>query len=370
MNEFLQEQILSDESEHIASIAKKVFSGQRITCEEGLVLYKDASLGLLGMLANYVKEKISGDQVFFNRNIHIEPTNICIYHCRFCSYSRKKGEEGSWEYSREQMLKVISDHKDQHITEVHIVGGVHPDRDIHYYGELIREVKKIIPGVQVKAFSAIELDYMIRKAGLSIKEGLALLKECGLDSIPGGGAEIFDPAVRQKICGEKTSAGLWLDIHETAHRLGIPSNATILYGHIETYQNRIDHLDRLRTLQDKTKGFNAFIPLKFRMKGNSLSSLGEVIPVEDLRNFAVSRIFLDNIPHLKAYWPMLGKNLTQLALGFGVDDIDGTIDDTTKIYSMAGAEDEHPVMTIDEMQQIAANANRKLVERDTFYHAV
>jgi aminodeoxyfutalosine synthase len=256
------------------------------------------------------------------------------------------------------------------VTEVHIVGGVHPSYDLHYWGSLIRKIKEHRPGLHVKAFSAIELDYMISASRLSIEEGMGKLKEYGLDSIPGGGAEIFDSEIRKMICDEKASSELWLTIHETAHRLGIPSNATILYGHMETYAHRIDHMERLRALQDRTGGFNAFIPLKYRMSNNSMSFLGEVNILEDLRNYAVSRIFLDNFTHLKAYWPMLGKENAQLALSFGVDDMDGTIDDTTRIYSMAGATDENPAMSTGEICRLIRDAGYLPVERDSLYNAV
>jgi aminodeoxyfutalosine synthase len=268
------------------------------------------------------------------------------------------------------MLDIVKRFDDKNVTEVHIVGGVHPSYDLHYWGSLIKKIKDHRPSLHVKAFSAIELDYMISSAGLSIKEGLILLKEYGLDSIPGGGAEIFDKGLRKLICDEKASSELWLAIHETAHRLGIPSNATILYGHMETYAHRIDHLERLRTLQDKTGGFNAFIPLKYKMSNNSMSFLGEVNIIEDLRNYAVSRIFLDNFSHIKAYWPMIGKENAQLSLSFGVDDMDGTIDDTTRIYSMAGSKEENPSMSSEEICMLISNAGYTPVERDSLYNVI
>lgn len=351
-------------------IAEKVIANERITEDEGLYLYEKADLGYLAILANFIRTKKFGKETYFNKNFHIEPTNICIYNCKFCSYKRKKGEPGYWDYSIDEMLDIVRSYKDKKVTEVHIVGGVHPDHDLHFYGKLITEIKKIMPYIHIKGFTAVELEFMIRKAHMPLEEGLKKLKEYGLDSIPGGGAEIFDAEIRNQVCDEKTTTGLWLKIHETAHRLGIPSNATILYGHIEKYEHRISHMAALRDLQDKTGGFNAYIPLKFRKENNHLAYIGEVPLVEDLRNFAVSRIFLDNFPHLKAYWPMLGKQLTQLALSFGVDDIDGTIDDSTKIYSMAGADDQHPTMNTDEMVQLIKAENLVPVERDTVYNVI
>ncbi len=354
----------------LKNIAIKVQNQKRITEEEGLLLFEKAELGFLGALANYVRVKKHGDKTFFNRNFHIEPTNICIYNCKFCSYVRKLGQEGAWEYNLEQILDIVRSYKDKKVTEVHIVGGVHPHRDLHYYGNMIQEIKKIIPEIHVKAFTAVELDFMIKKARLSIKEGLIKLKEYGLDSIPGGGAEIFNEKIRTEVCDEKSSSELWLNIHRTAHEVGIPSNATILYGHIETYADRIDHMKRLRILQDETKGFNTYIPLKFRKENNLLSYIGEVNTIEDLKNYAVSRIFLDNFDHIKAYWPMIGKATAQLSLSYGVDDIDGTIDDSTKIYSMAGAEDTSPTMSSDELVALIKEVKRVPVERDTVYNVV
>lgn len=351
-------------------IAEKITDEIPITPEEGLMLYKDADLPVLGILAGIVKRRFNGNFAYFNRNFHIEPTNKCIYNCRFCSYHKPAGDPESWEYNHEEMLDIVRRFDDKDVTEVHIVGGVHPDYDLHYYGRLIQKIKQHRPALHVKAFSAIELDYMIHKAGLTFEEGLQKLKEYGLDSIPGGGAEIFDEELRKKLCDEKSSSELWLLIHETAHRLGISSNATMLYGHIETYAHRIDHMERLRKLQDKTHGFNAFIPLKYKKANNSMSYLGEVSIIEDLRNYAVARIFLHNIPHIKAYWPMIGKEAAQLSLSFGADDLDGTIDDTTRIYSMAGAKDKNPEMTSDEICRLIREAGLEPVERDTLYNPI
>lgn len=354
----------------IEQIAAKVRSGERISGNEAMTLWREAPLWLLGELAVGIKRAKSDDKVFFNRNFHLEPTNLCVFNCKFCSYRRTKGSPDAWDYSMEEMEQIVRDRAASGATEIHIVGGVHPDHDIYYYAELICRVKAIMPQVAIKAFTAVELAYMIRKAGLTTEEGLRLLIEAGMEAIPGGGAEIFDEELRAKICPEKGTTAEWFEVHDAAHRLGIKTNATILYGHIETLEHRLDHLLRLREQQDKTGGFNAFIPLKYRNFGNSMSEVGEVSIVEDLRMLAMSRIVLDNIPHIKAYWVMYGKQTTELALSFGADDIDGTIEDSTKIYSMAGAADSKPVMTIDEIERIAAVAGLRAVERDTFYNEI
>lgn len=350
----------------IEGIVNKVLKGERISVEEGVELYKKADLSILGYLANNIREKKNGDKVYFNRNLHIEPTNQCVYACKFCSYYRKKGEEG-WEFSREDMIKQVQDMGDQ-ITEVHIVGGVHPTWDLHYYGELFQDIKKIRPDVHIKAFTAVEISYISKRSKMTIEEGLKALKQYGLDSIPGGGAEIFDEVIRQKVCPQKDTGEEWLYLHETAHKLGIPTNATILYGHIENIEHRIDHFNRLRELQDRTGGFNVFIPLKYKMANNELSYLGEVSVVEDIKLYAMARIFLDNFNHIKAYWPMIGKDISQLLLSFGVDDFDGTINDSTKIYSLAGAEDQEPTMSTEEMVDMIKAVGRKPVERDSIYN--
>ena len=361
---------ISNLDSNLKKIAEKVIENIRISDDDALQLFEKGELGFLGILANYVREQKHGDRTYFNKNFHIEPTNICIYNCKFCSYVRKIGQKGAWEYTIDEVLKTVESYKNTGVTEVHIVGGVHPKRDLHYYGEMMSEIKKIMPNIHIKAFTAVELEYMIKKAKLSVEEGLRKLKEYGLDSIPGGGAEIFHPDVRKEICDEKASASMWLNIHETAHKVGLPSNATILYGHTEKYKHRVHHMSKLRELQDKTAGFNTFIPLKYRKENNNLSHIGEVTSIEDLKNYAVSRIYLDNFPHIKAYWPSIGKEIAQLSLSFGVDDIDGTIDDSTKIYSMAGAEDQNPKMTTQDMVKLIKDAKRTPIERDTLYNNV
>lgn len=355
----------------LREIAHKVFEGIRISPEEGLYLYENGEAGFLGSSANHIREKKHGLNTFFNRNFHIEPTNICVYDCKFCSYSRllKHKQEG-WEMNEEQILDIVRSYNDKPVTEVHIVGGVHPKMGLHYFAGLIKRIKEIRPDIHVKAFTAVELHYMCKKAKVSYEEGLRILKEHGQDSLPGGGAEIFDEAIREEICGDKCTSAEWLEIHETAHKLGMPSNATMLYGHVESYANRIDHMLRLRDLQDKTGGFNTFIPLKFRNSNNQMSHVSEVSVVEDLRNYAIARIFMDNFPHIKAYWPMIGRSTAQLSLSFGVDDIDGTIDDSTKIYSMAGAEEQSPALTTAQLIELISGAGKIPVERDTLYSVI
>ncbi len=355
----------------LKKIADKVIAGERITFDEGLLLYSKAELGFVGVLANYIREKKHGNFTYFNRNFHIEPTNICVFDCKFCSYSRLlKNKNEGWELSEEQILERVRKYEGQPITEVHIVGGVHPKMGLHYFASLIKKVKEIRPDIHVKAFTAVELDYMCKKAKVSYEEGLRILKEHGQGSLPGGGAEIFDEEIRAKIAGDKCSSIEWLEIHETAHRLGLPSNATMLYGHVESFEHRVDHMNRLRMLQDKTKGFNTFIPLKFRNKDNQLSHLSEVSVVEDLRNYAIARIFMDNFEHVKAYWPMIGRTTAQLSLSYGVDDIDGTIDDSTKIYTMAGSEEQNPSLSTEELVQLIKQVKRHPIERDTLYNVV
>ena len=365
------EQSLNSLSKELIDIQEKVYKGERVTDEDALLLFEKGSLPFLGSLANYIREKKHGDITYFNRNFHIEPTNVCVFTCNFCSYSRlyAKREEG-WELSADQMLHIVQKYDGQPVTEVHIVGGVHPKMNLEFFAEVLRKIKAHRPELHIKGFTAVELDYMFRKAKMTNEEGLAYLKAAGLDSLPGGGAEIFDEEIREKICADKVDAKGWLAIHEAAHKLGMHTNATMLYGHIEKYSHRVDHMSRLRILQDKTGGFNTFIPLKFRNKDNDMSNVSESGIVEDMKMYAVARIYMDNFPHLKAYWPMLGRQNAQLSLSFGVNDIDGTIDDTTKIYSMAGAEEQNPSMTTEELVALIKQVKRRPVERGTLYNVI
>ncbi len=355
----------------LKNIARKVKEEQRITDEECLVLFEKGSLPFVGALANFIRERLHGDRTYFNRNFHIEPTNVCVFSCKFCSYSRlyAQKDEG-WELSIDQMLDIVKSYDGKPITEVHIVGGVHPKMNMAYFIELIQKIHAHRPDLHVKGFTAVELDYMFRKAKLSVEEGMQQLKDAGLQSLPGGGAEIFHPEIREIIAGDKVTGDGWLHIHETAHKLGMHTNATMLYGHIEKYVHRIDHMSRLRELQDKTNGFNTFIPLKFRNSNNDMSNVPESTITEDMRLYAIARIYLDNFPHLKAYWPMLGRANAQLSLSFGVNDIDGTIDDSTKIYSMAGSEEQTPAMSTAELVTLIKQVKRQPIERDTLYNEI
>ncbi len=355
----------------LIAVSNKIFNNERVTSEEGIYLYENAELGYLGTLANYIREERHGSKTYFNKNFHIEPTNICVFDCKFCAYSkflRDKDDFDAWELSEEEIYDAIKAYDGQDITEVHIVGGVHPKMGLEYFKNLIEKIKLIRPDIHVKAFTAVELDYMARKAKVSYKECLQILKDAGQGSLPGGGAEIFDKEIRDQICKDKCTGEQWLEMHEAAHSVGMPSNATILYGHIEKPIHLIDHMNRLRELQDKTGGFNAFIPLKYRNGNNQMSSIGEAGVIDDLKMYAISRIFLDNFNHIKAYWPMIGRKTTQLLLSFGVNDIDGTVDDSTKIYSMAGVEEQKPVMTTEQMVNLIKDVNRQPIERDSIYN--
>jgi aminodeoxyfutalosine synthase len=352
-------------------IAEKVFIAERITFDEGVLLFEKGELGYLGILANYIREKRHGDKTYFNRNFHIEPTNLCVYDCKFCSYSRllKQKSEG-WEYTMEEMLDIVKKYDDEPVTEVHIVGGVLPQYDVAFYSELFTRIKQHRPDLHVKALTPVEYHYIFKKAKIDYATGMRLMKEAGLESIPGGGAEIFHPEVRDLISKDKCTGDQWLAIHEEWHKLGMRSNATMLYGHIEKHWHRIDHMDRLRTLQDKTGGFQTFIPLKFRNKDNQMSNVPESNVIEDLRNYAIARIYLDNFDHIKAYWAMISRTTAQLSLNFGVDDIDGTLDDTTKIYSMAGSEEQHPGMSTKQLVELIKHVGRHPIERDTLYNVI
>ncbi|MBL7783158.1 MAG: aminofutalosine synthase MqnE [Saprospiraceae bacterium] len=370
LNILLEDKNLS--AEH-RLIAQKVADNQRISFDEGVFLFEKGDLAFVGALANLVRERKNGDSTYFNRNFHIEPTNLCVYDCKFCSYSRlikQRNDESAWAYTMEEMLQMVYKYDHQPVTEVHIVGGVLPQYDMPFYAEFFKKIKEHRPDLHVKALTPVEYHYIFKKAKVSYEDGMRLMKESGLDSMPGGGAEIFHPEIREKIAADKCTAEQWLRIHEIWHELGMRSNATMLYGHIEAFHHRVDHLEQLRQLQDKTRGFQTFIPLKFRNQDNQMSHVPESTAVEDLRNYAISRIYLDNFDHIKAYWPMIGRQIAQMSLAFGVDDLDGTIDDTTKIYSMAGSEEQHPTLSTRELVDLIRKVGRRPIERDTLYNVL
>ena len=366
------EVIISAETDStLQKIGTKVIHNERLLFEEGVYLFEHASLPYVGALANWKRESLHGNKTYFNKNFHIEPTNVCVFSCKFCSYSKLYAhKEEGWELTVDQMLAIVKSYDGKPVTEVHIVGGVHPKLTLEFFLELMRAIKAHRPELHIKAFTPVELEYMFRKAKVSVEEGMRLAKEAGLDSLPGGGAEIFHPEIREQICADKATADQWLHIHKTAHEIGMHSNATLLYGHIESFSHRIDHMERLRQLQDQTKGFNTFIPLKFRNSNNEMSNVPESILLDDLKMYAISRLYLDNFPHVKAYWPMLGRDAAQLTLSYGVNDIDGTIDDTTKIYSMAGSEEQNPAMTTEELVTLIKQAKRQPIERGTLYNVI
>jgi aminodeoxyfutalosine synthase len=350
----------------LAKIEIKIISGERLTPREGLKLFRSDDIFSLGRLAGRCAEKINGRKVYFAQNRHINPTNICVNRCRFCAFSRSRGEKGAYELSLKEILRRI-ERSPKGTKEIHIVGGLHPDWPFAYYLEMLASIKKRFPLMHIKAFTAVEIDYFSKISGLSLKETFVRLKKSGLDAMPGGGAEIFAEEVRKKLCPEKIDGQRWLEVHETAHRAGIRTNATMLYGHIESYEDRIDHLVRLRKLQDRTGGFQAFIPLSYHPKN---TEMGGEYPsaMEDLKTIAVSRLMLDNIPHVKAYWVMLGEKLSQLALLFGADDLDGTVIEE-KITHSAGAMTGEG-MTRSQLENLIKKAGKVPVERDSHYRAV
>jgi len=363
--------IAAEKDSTLQKIGTKVIQNERLSFDEGVYLFEHASLPYVGALANWKRESLHGNKTYFNKNFHIEPTNVCVFSCKFCSYSKLYAhKEEGWELTVDQMLDIVKSYDGKPVTEVHIVGGVHPKLTLTFFLELMRAIKAHRPDLHIKAFTPVELEYMFRKAKVSVEEGMKMAKEAGLDSLPGGGAEIFHPEIRKQICEDKVDADGWLHIHKVAHNLGMHSNATLLYGHIEKYWHRIDHMERLRQLQDETGGFNTFIPLKFRNQDNEMSHIAESTTIEDMRMYAVSRLYMDNFAHIKAYWPMLGRQNAQLTLSFGVNDIDGTIDDSTKIYAMAGSEEQTPTMSTADLVRLIKQVKREPIERGTLYNEI
>ncbi len=349
------------------SIHDKVVSGKRLTREDGIALFKSFDLLFLGRMASLVAEKKNGDRVHFVQNMHINPTNICVNRCKFCAFSRSKGEPGAYELSIEDIASKAKN-AEAGVRELHIVSGLHPDLPFSWYLDMLGTLRARFPHLHIKAFTAVEIDYLSKLANLGLRDTLLKLREAGLGSLPGGGAEIFNPGVRNTLCAEKISGDRWLEIMETAHGIGLKSNATMLYGHIESVEDRVDHLLKLRELQDRTGGFQAFIPLSFHSQNTEIKKSAYTTGFDDLKTLAISRLLLDNFDHIKAYWVMLGEKITQVSLSFGVDDIDGTVVEE-RITKMAGGTTEG-VMTRDDLVDLIRQAGKTPVERDTLYRTV
>jgi aminodeoxyfutalosine synthase len=370
----------------LKKIESKVFLGKRLTPDDALALFHSDDIFTIGRLASHVAHRKNGNNVYFLQNRHINPTNICVNRCKFCAFSRSKGEKGAYELTIKEILKKLETRNSKletSYTEVHIVGGLHPEWPFDFYLEMLKQIKKTFPHIHIKAFTAVEVDYFSRISGLNLIDTLKALKNAGLDSIPGGGAEIFNKRVRNKICPEKIDGKRWLEVMEKAHGVGIKSNATMLYGHIETYKHRVEHMLKLRDLQDRTGGFQAFIPLSFHPKNTRINNPpsppfrkggmggflgGYTSGIDDIKTVAISRLFLDNFPHIKAYWVMLGEKIAQLALMFGADDLDGTIIEE-KITHSAG-DMSSKGMTKNELINLIKKAGKTPVERDSFYNPV
>jgi len=355
------------EKPNLINIQKRVLNNERLTREDGINLINCNDILFLGNLAKYVKEKKTGNQVYFNVNRHINLTNICVSRCKFCAFSCNKNDSNAYAMTIEEAAETALS-APKNITELHIVSGLHPDKPFNYYVDIIKALRKALPHIHIKAFTAVEIDYFSKISGLGTKEVLQTLKNAGVNSLPGGGAEIFNPKVRSKICPKKATADEWLDATRAAHKLGLKSNSTMLYGHIETLEDRIDHLVKIRELQDETNGFLTFIPLPFHPQNTELSHLKKPTGVENLKMIAISRLMLDNFNHIKAYWIMMGPKVAQLSLDFGADDIDGTVTEE-KITHAAGAQTDKFIEK-NELIEMIKEMGRTPVERDTLYNVV
>ena len=354
----------------LAKIRDKILAGKRLTEADALRLFQSDDIFSLGKLASLVAERKNGKKAYFIRNRHINPTNICVNRCRFCAFSRSMGQEGAYELTIKEIIKKIGEgqRKTRHFfSEVHIVGGLHPEWPFTYYLDLVSTIRKNFPKLHIKAFTAVEVDHFSKISGLSLEETLKSLKRCGLGSMPGGGAEIFAPEIRKRLCPEKISGDRWLTVMAAAHKVGLRTNATMLYGHIESYEDRIDHLMKLRKLQDKTAGFQAFIPLAYHPRNTDIQG-SYTSGIDDLKTIAISRLYLDNFQHIKAYWVMLGEKVSQLALKFGADDIDGTIVEEKITHAAGGLSAEQ--LTAGQLIHMIRKAGRLPVERDSFYRRV
>jgi aminodeoxyfutalosine synthase len=349
-------------------ISEKVFARERLSLQDAVTLYRSSDILAVGWLANHVRERMHGNVAYFNVNRHINPTNVCVAACQLCAFGRKKDAPGAYTMALDEAFETAASGYSEAVTEFHIVGGLHPDLPFQYYLDLIAGLKERFPQVHIKALTMVEIAFLAKRAKLSIEETLRQLKAAGLDSLPGGGAEIFNERVRRVICDHKIDGDQWLETARTAHKLGLKSNATMLYGHIENEEDRADHLIRLRTLQDDTHGFQTYIPLAFHPANTPLQHLSTTTGMLDLKQIAVGRLVLDNFPHIKAYWQMMSPKVAQIALRFGADDIDGTVIEE-KIYHDAGATTPQGLRRNDLMRLIT-EAGREPVERDTMYRPV
>jgi aminodeoxyfutalosine synthase len=359
------------EDANLQPIADKVFAGERLDFEDGVTLYNSSDLLAIGALAHHVREKLHGKRTHFNVNRHINPTNVCVASCKLCAFGRKPDAPGAYTMALEEAFRTAGENWTEAVTEFHIVGGLHPDLPFQYYVDLLRGLKERFPTVHLKAFTAVEIAYYAHITRMTVQEILERFKDAGLGSLPGGGAEIFAPAVRRVICDHKIGAHMWLKVHRTAHEMGLHSTATMLYGHIESSEDRADHLVQLRNLQDQTKGFQTFIPLAFHPANTELGKMvewDETSGFMDLKNVAVSRLMLDNFPHIKAYWIMMSPRVAQIALRFGADDLDGTVAEE-KIYHDAGARTPQ-VLTRQQIVRLIKEAGFEPFERDTLYRPV
>jgi aminodeoxyfutalosine synthase len=362
-----QHQFQSEDA-RLEPIAKKVLSGERLTGDEAFILYGTGDILAVGWLANHVRERLHGNRTYFNVNRHINPTNVCVAACRLCAFGRKKDTPGAYTMALEEAFETAASGYSEAVTEFHIVGGLHPDLPFQYFLDLVSGLKERFPQVHLKAFTMVEVSYLAKRAKLSIRQTLEKLKDAGVDSLPGGGAEIFSDRIRHIICDHKIDGQEWLDTARTAHQIGLKSNATMLYGHVENDEDRIDHLLRLRAVQDETNGFQTFIPLAFHPENTALSHLPKTTGMLDIRQIAVSRLILDNFPHIKAYWQMLSPKIAQIALRFGADDLDGTVIEE-KIYHDAGATTPQG-MRRQDLVRLIEEAGREAIERDTLYREV
>ena len=359
---------ISFEDRRLEGIRDKVEAGARLSYEDGVALYRSRDLLALGYLANRVRERQHGDVTDFNVNRHINPTDVCVASCRLCAFGKQKRDPNSYTMSLEQVWETAGKGWSEAITEFHIVGGLHPELNLDWFCQMLRGLKERFPAIHLKAFTMVEIGYFARREKMSIRDVLVKLRDAGMDSLPGGGAEVFSERVRRIICDHKLTGDEWLETARTAHELGLHSNCTMLYGHIENEEDRVDHLVRLRGLQDQTNGFVTFIPLAFHPQNTALSHISKTTGFDDLKNIAVARLMLDNIPHIKAYWIMMTPKVAQVALRFGANDIDGTVVEE-KIYHEAGATTSQS-MRRGELLRLIKLAGRTPVERDTLYRPV